>query len=46
MSQTSKIRKANREAKQERQGKNVVTWIFAALVVLAIIYAVAVTLSM
>lgn len=46
MSQKSRINKARREAKQEQQGKNVVTWIFITLVAIAIIYAVVMSLSM
>lgn len=40
MSQKNKIRKAKREAMQEKQGKMVVTWIFTALIVLALVFLV------
>lgn len=40
MSQNRKLRRAKREAEQEQQGKKVVTWIFAALVIFAVIYLV------
>ncbi len=38
MSQKSKIRKAKREAEQEKQAKKVITWIFVALVILALAF--------
>ncbi len=40
MSQKSKVRHAQREAQQEKQAKKVITWIFAALVVLALAFLV------
>ena len=40
MSQKSKVRHANREAQQEKQARKVITWIFAALVVLAVVFLV------
>lgn len=40
MSQNRKLRRARREAEQEKQGKKIVTWIFAALVIFAVIYLV------
>ncbi len=40
MSQKSKVRHANREAQQEKQARKVITWIFAALVVLAVAFLV------
>lgn len=40
MSQNRKLRRAKREAEQEQQGRKVVTWIFAALVIFAVIYLV------
>lgn len=36
MSLNSKRRRAKREAEQEKKAKTVITWIFAALVVLAV----------
>ena len=44
MSQKSKISRARRDAKQEEEGKNVVKWIFISLIVLAVIYAVYISL--
>ncbi|CCY66403.1 archaellin/type IV pilin N-terminal domain-containing protein [Marseilla massiliensis] len=41
MSQRSKVRHAQREAREEKQAKKVVTWIFAALIVLAVIFIAA-----
>lgn len=38
MSQKSKTRHAQQEAQQERQAKKVITWIFAGLVVLAVVF--------
>lgn len=40
MSQKNKLRRAKREAQQEKQAKMVVTWIFAALVLFAVIFLV------
>lgn len=40
MSQNRKLRRARREAEEEKQGKKVVTWIFATLVIFAVIYLV------
>lgn len=40
MSQKSKVRHAQREAQEEKQAKKVVTWIFAALVVLAVAFLI------
>ena len=40
MSQKSKVRHAQREAQQEKQARKVITWIFAALVVLAVAFLV------
>lgn len=40
MSEKSKINRAARAAKQERQAKLVVNWIFGVLVVLAIIFMI------
>lgn len=37
MSEKSKIKRARKEAKQEKDGKNVVAWIFGGLIVIAII---------
>lgn len=45
MSQNRKLRRARREAEQEKQGKSVVTWIFASLVVFAVIYLVVLMIS-
>ncbi|MDO4161180.1 MAG: hypothetical protein Q4D41_12045 [Prevotellaceae bacterium] len=40
MSKNSKIRRAKREAMQEKQAKTVVTWIFAALIIFAILFLI------
>ena len=45
MSQKSKTRHAQREANQEKQAKRVVTWIFVALIVLAVVFLIAASLS-
>lgn len=45
MSQKSKARHALREAQQERQAKKVITWIFAALVVLAVVFLIVAMMS-
>lgn len=37
MSEKSKIRRARREARQERQAKEVIMWIAVALVIIAIL---------
>jgi len=38
MSQKSKMRKAAREAKQEKQAKKVIYWIFAVLILLGVCF--------
>lgn len=40
MSERSKIRRAQREAKQERQAKRVIAWICGILLLLAICFLV------
>ena len=45
MSEKSKIRHAQREAQQEKQAKKVVAWIFAALIVLAVVFLVIASMS-
>jgi len=40
MSERSKLHRAKKEARQEKEAKNLVNWIFAGLVVLAIIFLV------
>ncbi|MBQ2192815.1 MAG: hypothetical protein II403_02630 [Prevotella sp.] len=40
MSQKGKARRAAREAQQEKEGKKVINWIFAALILLGVIYVV------
>ena len=40
MSQKRKLQRARHAAQEEQKGKNVVKWIFGALIVLAVIYAV------
>lgn len=40
MSQKSKVNRARRAAKEEKQAKNVVTWIFCALILLGVIFAI------
>ena len=40
MSEKSKANRARREAREEKQGKQIVKWIFGVLIVLAIAYAV------
>lgn len=44
MSEKSKISRARREAKQEAEGKNVVKWIFIALIVLALLFMIFTTM--
>ncbi len=38
MNQKSKARHAHQEAQQEKQAKKVITWIFAVLIVLAVVF--------
>lgn len=45
MSQKSKIRHAQRETQQEKQAKKVVAWIFAALIVLAVLFLIIAAMS-
>ncbi|CCX63630.1 putative uncharacterized protein [Prevotella sp. CAG:1058] len=45
MSQKNKMRQARREANQEKQAKKVITWIFVALIILALVFLVAASLS-
>lgn len=45
MSQKNKMRQARREANQEKQAKKVITWIFVALILLALVFLVAASLS-
>ena len=40
MSEKSTINRARREAKQEEEGKNVVKWIFVALIALALLFMI------
>jgi uncharacterized Rmd1/YagE family protein len=40
MSQNSKIHRAQRDARQRKQAKNVINWIFIGLILLAIIFLV------
>ena len=40
MSQKSKVRHAQREAQQVKQAKKGIAWIFAALIVLAVVFLV------
>lgn len=40
MSEKSKIRRAKREARQEKQANMVITWIFAALVLFALLFII------
>ena len=40
MSQKGKARRAAREARQEKEGKQVINWIFGALILLGIVYVV------
>ncbi|MBQ3625067.1 MAG: hypothetical protein IKI48_05830 [Prevotella sp.] len=40
MSERSKINRAKREAQQEKQAQNVIRWIFAILILLAIIFVI------
>jgi flagellar basal body-associated protein FliL len=39
------MRQARREANQEKQAKKVITWIFVALIILALVFLVAASLS-
>ena len=45
MSQKNKMRQARREANQEKQAKKVITWIFVALIILALVFLVAASLN-
>lgn len=38
MSNNNKLRRERREAEQEKQAKRVINWIFAALVIFAVIF--------
>jgi uncharacterized Rmd1/YagE family protein len=40
MSQNSKIHRAQRDARQRKQAKNVINWIFIGLILLAVIFLV------
>jgi hypothetical protein len=40
MTEKSRMHRAHRAAKQEKQAKNVITWIFGALIILGILYAI------
>uniref|UniRef100_A0AB33JVI4 Uncharacterized protein n=5 Tax=unclassified Prevotella TaxID=2638335 RepID=A0AB33JVI4_9BACT len=40
MSNNSKLHREQRAAKQEKQAKKVINWIFAGLIVLAIAFAI------
>ena len=40
MNEKKKLRRAQRDARQEKEGKKVVNWIFGALIVLAIAYMI------
>ena len=40
MNEKKKLRRAQRDAIQEKEGKKVVNWIFGALIVLAIAYMI------
>lgn len=40
MSNSGKLRRAQREAKQEKQAKTVIHWIFGALIILAVAFAI------
>lgn len=40
MSKQSRSRRARREAKQERQAEKIVKWIFAALILFGIAFAI------
>ena len=40
MSEKSKINRAARQAKQERQAKKVIHWMFGVLVVLAVVFMI------
>jgi len=40
MSEKSKLNRARRSAKQEEQAKSVIKWIFALLILLAIVWVV------
>ena len=40
MSERSKMHRAQREAKQEKQAKKVIKWIFGGLIVLAVLFII------
>ena len=40
MSEKSKIKRARREAQQDKRGKKVVNWIFGILLALAFVYMI------
>ena len=40
MSEKSKIRRAKRDARQEKQANLVITWIFAALILFALLFVI------
>ena len=40
MSEKSKIRRAKRDARQEKQANSVITWIFAALILFALLFVI------
>jgi len=40
MTEKSRLHRVRREAKQEKQGRSIVTWIFGALIILGILYAI------
>lgn len=46
MSQKGKARRAAREARQEKEGKKIVNWVFGALIVAAVLFLVLQAMSM
>jgi flagellar basal body-associated protein FliL len=40
MSDNGKLRRAQRAAKQEKQAKGIIKWIFIALIILAVAFAI------
>ncbi|MCR5152138.1 MAG: hypothetical protein K6A98_03155 [Prevotella sp.] len=46
MSEKSKIRRAERNARQEKQGRKIVAWIFGVLIALGLIFWIVTSLSM
>lgn len=46
MSQKGKARRAAREARQEKEGKKIVNWVFGALIAAAVVFLILQAMSM